>query len=125
MRAQATAAEGIGKFRDGFEFFTRGIRLLGSDMSTAGRLFYRAAAGASLKPREVCGLSPHTVVHLENIQVPLFFMCMWHMIRFCLSRTFSPANSCCEAAQGVQHNWPHLLFFLFQVCPFMYHVVSS
>lgn len=52
MRAQATAAEGLGKFRDGFEFFTRGIRLLASDISASGRLFYRAAAGASLKPRE-------------------------------------------------------------------------
>ena len=31
----------------------RGVRLLGSDVSSAGRLFYRAGAGASLKPREV------------------------------------------------------------------------
>lgn len=42
------------KVRDGAQFFTRGVRLLGSDISSAGRLFYRAGAGASLKPREVC-----------------------------------------------------------------------
>ena len=42
--------------REGTLFFTRGIRLLGTDLQSAGRLFTRAAAGASLKPREVCPL---------------------------------------------------------------------
>ena len=38
--------------REGALFFTRGIRLLGTDLQSAGRLFTRAGAGASLKPRE-------------------------------------------------------------------------
>ena len=53
VRAQATMGEGAGKIREGIGFFTRGVRLLGSDVSSAGRLFYRAGAGASLRPREV------------------------------------------------------------------------
>ena len=52
VRAQATVGEGVGKIREGVGFFNRGVRLLGSDVSSAGRLFYRAGAGASLKPRE-------------------------------------------------------------------------
>jgi hypothetical protein len=44
--------------RDGVMFFTRGVRLLGQDCNSAGRLFYRAGAGASLKPREVRHLAP-------------------------------------------------------------------
>ena len=52
VRAQATMGEGAGKIREGIGFFTRGVRLLGSDVSSAGRLFYRAGAGASLRPRE-------------------------------------------------------------------------
>ena len=56
VRARATVDEGVGKIREGFGFFTRGVRLLGSDVSSAGRLFYRAGAGASLKPREVQAL---------------------------------------------------------------------
>ena len=51
--AKATVGEGVGKIREGVGFFNRGVRLLGSDVSSAGRLFYRAGAGASLKPREV------------------------------------------------------------------------
>ena len=53
VRAKATVGEGVGKIREGVGFFNRGVRLLGSDVSSAGRLFYRAGAGASLKPREV------------------------------------------------------------------------
>lgn len=34
----------------------RGIRLLGTDCSTASRLFLRAAMGGSLRPREVTAL---------------------------------------------------------------------
>ncbi|CAK0783736.1 hypothetical protein CVIRNUC_006935 [Coccomyxa viridis] len=56
VRAQATMGEGAGKIREGIGFFTRGVRLLGSDVSSAGRLFYRAGAGASLRPREVQAL---------------------------------------------------------------------
>ena len=68
VRAQATVGEGVGKIREGVGFFNRGVRLLGSDVSSAGRLFYRAGAGASLKPREVRtsfasrrGVSAHTI----------------------------------------------------------------
>ncbi|BDA41254.1 probable mitochondrial proton/calcium exchanger protein at C-terminar half [Coccomyxa sp. Obi] len=56
MRTQAAVSDGVAKVRDGALFFTRGVRLLGSDISSAGRLFYRAGAGASLKPREVMAL---------------------------------------------------------------------
>ncbi|CAL8462025.1 g1556 [Coccomyxa elongata] len=56
MRTQAAVSDGVAKVRDGAQFFTRGVRLLGSDISSAGRLFYRAGAGASLKPREVMAL---------------------------------------------------------------------
>ncbi|EIE25017.1 hypothetical protein COCSUDRAFT_40379 [Coccomyxa subellipsoidea C-169] len=56
VRAQAAVSDGVAKVRDGVMFFTRGVRLLGQDCSSAGRLFYRAGAGASLKPREVMAL---------------------------------------------------------------------
>ncbi|KAK9908964.1 hypothetical protein WJX75_005261 [Coccomyxa subellipsoidea] len=56
VRAQAAVSDGFAKVRDGVMFFTRGVRLLGQDCNSAGRLFYRAGAGASLKPREVMAL---------------------------------------------------------------------
>ena len=89
VRAQAAVDEGVGKIREGVGFFARGCRLLGSDLSSAGRLFYRAGAGASLKPREVqtCFLSsyrtlqqcvgtptfPHQPVHACDVYHPAFF----------------------------------------------------
>lgn len=48
--------EAVGKVTEGVQFFTRGIRLLGSDCNNCGRLFYRAALGQTLKPREVQAL---------------------------------------------------------------------
>ena len=64
VRARATVGEGVGKIREGVGFFSRGVRLLGSDVSSAGRLFYRAGAGASLKPREVRAVAcPCTGTH--------------------------------------------------------------
>jgi len=41
---------------EGALFFSRGIRLLGTDVQAACGLFARAVAGASLKPREVAAL---------------------------------------------------------------------
>lgn len=52
VRAQGALREAADKVAEGGQFFTRGIRLLGSDVNSAAVLFYRAAAGASLKPRE-------------------------------------------------------------------------
>ena len=45
VKLQAAVAESWGKVKEGVGFFTRGIRLLGSDMSSAGRLFSRAVLG--------------------------------------------------------------------------------
>ena len=53
VRAQATMGEGAGKIREGIGFLTLGVRLLGSDVASAGRVFYRACAGASVRRREV------------------------------------------------------------------------
>jgi len=75
VRARATVDEGVGKIREGFGFFTRGVRLLGSDVSSAGRLFYRAGAGASLKPREVqalCGIRSHPPCMAKGLQCILY-----------------------------------------------------
>jgi hypothetical protein len=69
VRAQAALGEGFGKVREGGVFFSRGLRLLWSDLRSAGRLFARAAAGASLKPREVRRQSLPHVHH---------FVCCWH-----------------------------------------------
>ncbi len=52
VRAQGALRDAAAKVGEGGQFFTRGIRLLGSDVNSAAVLFYRAAAGASLKPRE-------------------------------------------------------------------------
>ena len=52
VRAQGALRDAAAKVAEGGQFFTRGIRLLGSDVNSAAVLFYRAAAGASLKPRE-------------------------------------------------------------------------
>lgn len=69
VRAKATMGEGVGKIREGIGFFNRGVRLLGSDVSSAGRLFYRAGAGASLKPREVrtCVSAQRAHMSVHNI----------------------------------------------------------
>lgn len=56
VRVTGSFRDAYGKVQDGWQFFTRGLRLLGSDVSQAGRLFTSAALGASLKPREVLAL---------------------------------------------------------------------
>ncbi len=40
------AAEGAGKVSEGVAFLLRGVRLLGSDLRNAARLFTKAALGA-------------------------------------------------------------------------------
>lgn len=50
------AKESIGKVGEGINFLLRGLRLLGSDTSNAGRLFTKAALGGTLKPREVAAI---------------------------------------------------------------------
>lgn len=45
VKVQAALAESLGKVKEGIMFFSRGIRLLGSDISSAGRLFSRAVLG--------------------------------------------------------------------------------
>ena len=47
VKVQSVFAEGIEKVKEGGLFFSRGVRLLGSDMSSAGRLFSRAVLGKS------------------------------------------------------------------------------
>lgn len=44
---QEQLSQSIGKVQDGIRFFGRGIRLLTSDLGSAGRLFSRAALGTS------------------------------------------------------------------------------
>lgn len=45
MRVTGSFRDAYGKVQDGWQFFTRGLRLLGSDVSQAGRLFTSAALG--------------------------------------------------------------------------------
>ncbi|KAL3132082.1 hypothetical protein ABBQ32_008692 [Trebouxia sp. C0010 RCD-2024] len=56
IKVRLKIRETVGKVTEGVQFFTRGIRLLGSDCNNCGRLFYRAALGQTLKPREVQAL---------------------------------------------------------------------
>ena len=50
VKVQAALADSWEKLKEGFMFFSRGIRLLGSDISSAGRLFSRAVIGISPAP---------------------------------------------------------------------------
>ncbi|GFH21465.1 uncharacterized protein HaLaN_18775, partial [Haematococcus lacustris] len=52
----AEVKEGLDKVREAVDFMTRGLRLLGSDIASAARLFGKAASGGTLKPREVSAL---------------------------------------------------------------------
>ena len=45
VKLQAALTDSLGKVKEGVMFFSRGIRLLGSDMTSAGRLFSRAVLG--------------------------------------------------------------------------------
>lgn len=51
VKLQTAVAESWGKVKEGVVFFSRGLRLLGSDISSAGRLFSRAVLGAPCRSR--------------------------------------------------------------------------
>ncbi|KAL2623552.1 hypothetical protein R1flu_003757 [Riccia fluitans] len=53
QRMQMSLSEGLVKVKDGAGFYWRGLRLLGGDLVYSGRLFWAAATGTTLKPREV------------------------------------------------------------------------
>ncbi|KAK9821246.1 hypothetical protein WJX74_000565 [Apatococcus lobatus] len=56
LRLQLAVNQNAAKVGEGVRFFTRGLRLLGSDVANGGQLFYRAALGTTLKPREVAAI---------------------------------------------------------------------
>lgn len=45
VKLQAGLRDSLGKVKEGVMFFSRGMRLLWSDISSAGRLFSRAVLG--------------------------------------------------------------------------------
>ena len=117
VRAQAAVDEGVGKIREGVGFFSRGCRLLGSDLSSAGRLFYRAGAGASLKPREVhtCFLSFHQTLQ-QCVGTPTF---PHQPVQACGEP--HPASSLCSVTLGppsssARCNAPELLLLSMYTC---------
>lgn len=56
LKLQLQLRESVRKVQEGVEFGSRGVRLLGSDVVNAVQLFWRAALGDTLKPREVQAL---------------------------------------------------------------------
>ena len=59
IKVRLQVREAVGKVTEGVQFFTRGIRLLGSDCNNCGRLFYRAALG-----------------ELSELKVGIWFICL-------------------------------------------------
>jgi len=55
-KARLQAREAWDKVREAVTFMARGVKLLGSDVGNAGRLFGKAAMGGTLKPREVSAM---------------------------------------------------------------------
>ncbi len=55
-KMQMQLRQAISTITEAVNFGTRGVRLLGSDAGAAGRLFWRALLGGTLKPREVAAL---------------------------------------------------------------------
>ncbi|GFR42922.1 hypothetical protein Agub_g3923, partial [Astrephomene gubernaculifera] len=55
-RARLQLSESADKVVEAVTFASRGVKLLGSDVGTAARLFLKAALGNTLKPREVSAL---------------------------------------------------------------------
>jgi len=55
-KIQFQVKQAINKLREAITFGGRGVRLLGADIGSAGRLFWRALLGGTLKPREVAAL---------------------------------------------------------------------
>jgi len=56
VKLQLQVKTATGKVREGVAFGVRGVRLLASDIGSAGGLFWRAVRGGTLKPREVQAL---------------------------------------------------------------------
>ncbi|KAL4443418.1 hypothetical protein ABPG75_011155 [Micractinium tetrahymenae] len=56
VKVQLQIREGVVKIVDGVLFGVRGVKLLLSDIGSAGKLFWRAVRGGTLKPREVQAL---------------------------------------------------------------------
>lgn len=52
-KARIQVVEGLGKVKEGMLFFVRGIRLLGSDLGAAVRLFLRAAIGEEIRKKSM------------------------------------------------------------------------
>jgi LETM1-like protein len=55
-KMQMQIRQAVSTITEAVNFGTRGVRLLGSDAGAAGRLFWRALLGGTLKPREVAAL---------------------------------------------------------------------
>eukprot|EP00798_Chlamydomonas_sp_ICE-L_P020032 gene20032-26750_t len=55
-KLQIQKNESIGKVKEAVNFMVLGVRILGSDISNASRVFMRAALGGTLKQREVAAL---------------------------------------------------------------------
>jgi len=55
-KMQMQVRQAVSTITDAANFGTRGVRLLGTDAGAAGRLFWRALLGGTLKPREVAAL---------------------------------------------------------------------
>lgn len=55
-KVQFQVRQAVNKVKEGVLFGGRGVRLLGGDVAAAGRLFWRALLGGTLKPREVAAL---------------------------------------------------------------------
>lgn len=55
-KMQMQMRQAVSTITEAVNFGTRGVRLLGSDAGAAGRLFWRALLGGTLKPREVAAL---------------------------------------------------------------------
>ncbi|KAI3427991.1 hypothetical protein D9Q98_006379 [Chlorella vulgaris] len=56
VKVQLQIREGVVKVVDGVLFGVRGVKLLFADIGSAGKLFWRAVRGGTLKPREVQAL---------------------------------------------------------------------
>mmetsp|Transcript_20484 Transcript_20484/g.61660 ORF Transcript_20484/g.61660 Transcript_20484/m.61660 type:complete len:811 (-) Transcript_20484:440-2872(-) len=56
VRLQMQFQESVGKVGEAAKFFSRGMRLLSSDVGNSGRLFMKAVFGGTLNPREVRGI---------------------------------------------------------------------
>lgn len=68
-KMQLQLRQGLSTVQEGIDFFTLGLRMLGSDIGYSSSLFGRASLGNTLKPREVsvraqCGCMPSGVARV-------------------------------------------------------------